>query len=373
MFTINGKSLSFVQGGNTIKPFNKNSERLLLFTKKLLQNTPSMSVPDDSQFLFAAKDMIAKAQWNTYEVDIASDIVPFGTLYASEKRLIRAILGFFVFGDAIVSSNLRQTTAAIKHTDLANYYGEVVRQENVHNETYHTTFALLLSREEQDQVVASMTSPGRNSRLFQLKSWFDAFNQDLEAVFTDGQLLKNEARLDAAFCAQLFVNSFTEYVPFQTTFAIIARITKLKGLIQSNSYIKRDENVHAMVGVEVYTRLPVRMSRDDEIRIVKTLCTLFLDYFEEVIVVEGNENVFGCTFKDLAGYLRRRANYFLTLTSDMPAHLLPFGPEEVKTSFVNDLKLNHMVVKNNFFEQPDAGSYNNLVGEITGDMMRGFL
>jgi ribonucleotide reductase beta subunit family protein with ferritin-like domain len=197
--------------------------------------------------------------WKASEIDCSKDLEDFQTLNKDEQFYIKRILGFFSSADGLINFNLgKRFLNDVKIMEGLVCYSFQMMMENIHSEMY----SIMLDNLVKD--------PQERSDLLNAIKTIDSVNTLSKWAFKWSESNLSFAHRVVAFCV-------FEAVLFSGAFASIFWLKKFKsqgknflqGLILSNNFISRDENLHVQAGVTFYNMLEhTRLTEQDVYSIV---------------------------------------------------------------------------------------------------------
>jgi ribonucleoside-diphosphate reductase subunit M2 len=212
--------------------------------------TSYLPVQDDS--LFKLYQQAKATYWTEDEIDLSYDLVDWNTkLNTDEKNFISHILGFFVQSDQLVNINLGDRfledikMIPSKYSKYAQlFYNFQVAIEDVHTLMYETLLNEFITN--QDQLVHFKNAVSQIPAVNQKALWAIRYIDDKKS----------------SFLVRLIAFAILEGIFFSGSFCAIFWLGErnlMRGLVQSNKFISRDENLHYEFAITLFKKL-----RDDE-------------------------------------------------------------------------------------------------------------
>ena len=200
-----------------------------------------MLFPLEHEDLFDMYKQAIAAFWTVEEIDVTVDIQHWKEkLTEDERRFIRHILAFFAGADAVVMENLDMNfSGEVASAEARSFYAFQGAVEAIHNETYNVLIDSLVEDQETKHHL------------------FEALESD-PVVAQKAEYAKKYLSKDIPFVKRLIAFVIFEGVFFSSSFCSIFWMKKrglMPGLGLANSFIARDENLHATFGVALYHKL----------------------------------------------------------------------------------------------------------------------
>jgi ribonucleotide reductase beta subunit family protein with ferritin-like domain len=179
-----------------------------------------------------------RALWTSDEVDLSHDGRTWATLAPAEQQFIKMVLAFFAASDGIVMENLAvRFFADVPMPEARAFYAMQLFIENEHAIMYAQLIeTYILDAAEKDAVFRAMeTDPAVKAKADWALRWIDG---------------------GASFAERLLAFICIEGIFFSGSFCCIYWVKErgiLPGLVASNDFIARDENLHCLFGIRLYT------------------------------------------------------------------------------------------------------------------------
>jgi ribonucleotide reductase beta subunit family protein with ferritin-like domain len=189
--------------------------------------------------------------WKAEEIDFSKDYDDFIKLEPEVQNIIKMILAFFANADGIVNFNIgARIMNEITIIEAKMAYQFQIAIENVHNETYSLMLNTLIKDEDEREYLSNSITTIPAIKL--MTDWALKWINDEKTTLGE--------RLVAFACV--------EGIFFSGAFAIIFWLknyksktkTCMKGLVDSNNLIARDEALHCKFGCELYKMLNNKLS-----------------------------------------------------------------------------------------------------------------
>jgi ribonucleotide reductase beta subunit family protein with ferritin-like domain len=209
-------------------------------------------LPVQDKELFALLQQAKATFWTEDEIDLSNDLVDWQTkLNDTEKDFISHILGFFVQSDQLVNINLGDRflidieSIPIQYSKYAKlFYNFQVAIEDIHTLMYETLLNEFIV--DQDQLLHFKNSIENIPAVSKKAQWAVKYIDDKESNFL----------------VRLIAFAILEGIFFSGSFCAIFWLGErnlMRGLVNSNKFISRDENLHYEFALCLFKKL-----RDDD-------------------------------------------------------------------------------------------------------------
>lgn len=201
-------------------------------TEPILISNPNRFVlfPIEHQDIWDLYETQLSAMWTTQEVDLSKDISHWeNKLTNNERFFIKNVLAFFAASDGIVNENLAiNFLNEVQYTEAKFFYGFQIMMENIHSQMYSLLIDTYIkdSKERQECFNAIEYMPPVKKKAEWALKWIesDSFVERLIAfVAVEGIFFSG------SFCSIFYLKSRG----------------LMPGLCDSNTFISRDEAMHA--------------------------------------------------------------------------------------------------------------------------------
>lgn len=272
--------------------------------------------------------------WTVEEIRLSDDLVDWNDkLNDNERFFLKNILAFFAASDGIVNENL-----------IVNFYNEVqipeARQfytvqmmiESIHNETYSVLIDTYVSNtEEKNKLFHAIENipavkkkadwaikwiqegsalqqfiPDKYMKSFKLLSKNDEFTTPIKEALN---FLTYER---PSFAQRLLAYVCVEGIFFSGSFCAIYWLKSrglMPGLSTANSFIARDENLHADFSIELYKMLDNRLDEQMAHSIFKEAVDIEKEFITESLPV----SLIGMNCNLMSQYIEYTADRWLIL------------------------------------------------------------
>jgi len=270
--------------------------------------------------------------WVVEEIDLSKDAYDWENVLDDNDRLfIMHILAFFASADGIVNANIKENLidlVKIKEAECA--YGKQFEMENIHGELYSLLLETFIKdstlRKNLINSVSTISSIKKKAEW--CRYWIDS---------------------DMSYAHKLFAFAVVEGVFFSGSFASIfwlkTRGNIMPGLMKSNKFISRDENLHVVLAWTLYLLLKNKLKYTVVIEILRTA----VEIEDEYINVSLPCRLLGMNSELMSQYIRYVADRLL----------VQFGYPKfyhVENPFEFMKKIDNFVKSNFFDERNDAYS-----------------
>ena len=268
-----------------------------------------------------------KAFWTAEEIDFAADIPDFEKLKDNEKEFIENILAFFAGSDGIIFENINCNFAQeIQIPEARLCYGFQAMMEGIHSECY----SLMIDTYVKD--------PVRKDQLFNAI-------EKLPAVQKKAQWACKWLNQSIPISKRLVAFAIVEGIFFAGSFCAIFWLKNVKGLMtkalcKSNEFIARDESLHALYSVLLYSYVVNKLSEEEIHEMFKEAIDIEIEFITESL----NCNLLGMNSDKMIEYIQFVSNRLLNQLGYSSLYSINECPFE----FMKTIGLNG---KSNFFEQ----------------------
>lgn len=275
---------------------------------------------------------IAEASfWTAEEIKLADDVGQYNALNADEKNFLNITFAFFAVADGIVAENLAANfMKEVQAPEARCFYGFQIAIENIHAETYSKIISELLVKDPQLQ--AQLFNSIENYPCIKKKTeWAQNFFDSNKYNF---------AERIVAFAA-------IEAVAFSSSFCCIfwfKKQQKLPGVCLANTFISRDEKLHADFACLLYSMIPdyLKPAKSRVIEIISELVEL-----EKLQTKESLKN-------DLRGMNEKLMHQYIEYVADNLIKQLGYEKYYKSSNPFGFMETIAIEGKTNFFEQPVA-------------------
>lgn len=315
----------------------------------LARLTSYLPVEDDT--LFKLYQEAKATYWTEDEIDLSYDLVDWNTkLNDTEKNFISHILGFFVQSDQLVNINLGDRFLEdikdiprkySKYSQL--FYNFQVAIEDIHTLMYETLLNELIT--DQDKLLHFKNAVSEIPAVNQKAIWAIRYIDDKES----------------SFLIRLIAFAILEGIFFSGSFCAIFWLGErnvMRGLVQSNKFISRDEHLHYKFAIALFKKL-----RDTEgYTIDSTIIKKMIVEAVEIEVQFINESI-SCNMVGMNPTLMSQYIQFVADTLMTDIDLDPIYGTTNPFSFMVNLGL---ADKSNFFESVESVYVKASMGTLHG-------
>jgi ribonucleotide reductase beta subunit family protein with ferritin-like domain len=214
-----------------------------------------------------------EAFWTPEMVDFNQDQYDFQKLDPNIQHFIKMVLAFFAGADSIVIENIDSNFTKITVREALVAYSFQESIENIHGEVYADMLINIITDSvERDELInAFKTVPSIKQMIGWGRKW-----------------ISSKRRL--AFSMVAF--TIFEGLMFSGAFASIYWLKKIlgedkmKGLVQSNNYIAKDEGMHTTFGFEIYKHIIHKLSNDEMYSMINEAVEISKSFTIDAIKVE---------------------------------------------------------------------------------------
>ena len=208
--------------------------------------------------------------WKVEEIDFSLDLQHFDEkLTDNERFFLKNILAFFASSDGIVNENLAiNFYNELQIPEARNLYAVQIMMEAIHSHTY----SLMIDIYIKDQ--------NEKTRLLNAIETVPAVKKKADFAL---KYIQN-----GSFPERLLAFLGFEGICFSGAFCAIFWIKSrglMPGLAMSNQFISRDENIHAMTGVLIYSKLEQKLSEKDVHKLFNEIYEIEQEFINESLPV----------------------------------------------------------------------------------------
>lgn len=264
--------------------------------------------------------------WTIEEINVSEDRAQYPKLPRGIQHFIKYILAFFAASDGIINLNLiERFRKEVGMLEATYFYDFQVMMENVHANTYSMLLdAIIPSATERDELLNAIQTMPIIARIS--KFMFDCIGSD------------------ASLAERLLRMACIEGILFTGCFCAIYWLQGrglMPALAHSNELIARDEALHTMFSMFLYTMIEQnRQLSPSEIRaVVKEAVDIAIEFIKEALpepLPEMNAEL-------MADYIRCQADNLVSLIGMAPIYN---SKHEFKF-----MEQQNMINRTNFFER----------------------
>ena len=259
--------------------------------------------------------------WDVGEVSLSQDTIHYKSKLSPDMRhFVDHVLAFFAASDGIVNLNIAaRFKKDIPVLEAGYFYDFQVAMENIHAQMY----SLLLDTIIQD-------AKHRQKLLNAI--------QEMPVIKAIAEFMFKCIRSEASYAERLLRMACIEGILFTGCFCAIYWLQSrglMPGLGQSNELIARDEALHTMFAMYVYTLLDVKLSSAEITDIVTEAVTLASEFIRAALPVgmpEMNADL-------MINYIKSQADNLIFLIDQPPIynarHSFHFMDQQNQTNRVN--------------------------------------
>jgi len=231
--------------------------------------------------------------WTAEEVDLSGDMVHWNSSTEEEKHFIKMVLAFFASLDQIVMENVSVNFAdEITIPQIRSHFAVQNFMESVHGETYaNLILAYIKDPEEQRRILRSIQT-------------VDIISKKADWVL---KWMKPE---NVSLAERLVAFTCLEGVQFSGSFCAIFWLKKqgkFPGLCFANSFISRDEALHAEGSVAIYNHLKHKLPTRKVHEIFKDSVDMEIEFVKEALPV----SLIGMNADSMEEYIKYIADFWL--------------------------------------------------------------
>lgn len=211
--------------------------------------------------------------WTPVEVDLSKDRDDYkNKLNDSEKRFIDYVLAFFASLDKLVNVNITERFKGdISIFEVDCFYDLQVAIENIHSEMYSLLLDTIISDENKKKHL--LNSVTEIPVIEEMGKWI---HECIDSKARFGERLLRMACVEGIF----FIGAFCAIYWLQNKPGGL-----MKGLTQSNELISKDESLHTMFSIYLYTLLvpEAKIPQSQIVKIFKDAVKIASDFITEAL------------------------------------------------------------------------------------------
>lgn len=268
------------------------------------------------------------AHWTAEEIDFNNDAHDFVKLNKDIQHYIKHILAFFAGADSIVNINIKKkfSNITVKEAEIA--YGFQQMMENIHGEVYADMLLNIVTDEkEQHNLINSFKNEGSIKMMIEwAQQWIDSNRRIAFSI--------------VVFCifeGLMFSGAFASIYWLKKTIGE----DKMKGLVQSNLLIAKDEGLHTNFGCLMYSYIKHRLSVEEITELMNDAVHICKLFNKDAIRVD----MIGMNVELMHKYIEYIADRLMVSLGYNKIYLTPL-PDQFQ--FMDTI---FFVNKNNFFER----------------------
>ncbi len=269
-----------------------------------------------------------QSHWTPEEVDFADDKHDFNKLDANVQHFIKMVLAFFAGADTIVNINIKENFSKITIKEAEVAYGFQQMMENIHGEVYaEMLINIIEDQKERDDLINAFKNVESIKNMI---NWATAWTNGKRRI---------------AFSIMAF--TIFEGLMFSGAFASIYWLKKtvgegkMKGLVQSNNLIAKDEGMHTNFGCIIYDFVINKLTNDEAKTMMNEAVEIAKQFTKDAIRV------------DLIGMNPRLMNNYLEYVADRL--MVYLGYEKIYGTVIPEsfefMESIGFLNKDNFFER----------------------
>ena len=254
--------------------FIENAERFCLFP---------IQYPD----VFELYQQSINNTWFPRDINLSKDYHDFQSLNENEKHFVSHVLAFFASSDGIVNENLVVNFyEKFQVAEIRQLYATQIFIEAIHSEVYSLLIdTCIKDRFEKEKLFKAITNvPCVQKKANWAKKYIDS----------------------GSFPEKMIAFLVVEGIFFSGSFCAIFWIKErnlLPGLVQANSWIARDEGIHAKSAVLIYSKLQDKLSNEKVLEIFKEAIEIEKIFVTSSLPVDliGMNSVLMCDYIEFIG------------------------------------------------------------------------
>lgn len=271
-------------------------------------------------------------EWKPEELDYDSDKNEWICLTPNEKKFLENVLAFFAGADGVVLENLMSNFAKeVQWPEARAFYAFQGHMEQIHSETYSRL------------IDSYIDDPKRRDELFRGIETIPCVKKKTDWA------LKWINPEKSSFAERLVAFAIVEGIFFSGSFCAIfwlkSRNIMVTGLGKSNELIARDEGLHCLFAILLYSKLKYKLTKKRIHEIFSEAVEIEIEFITESIPCD----LIGMNNKLMTKYIKYIADYWMHQIKTTTGHKCP-KLYNVKNPF-SFMDRNGMDGKTDFFSQ----------------------
>lgn len=276
---------------------------------------------------------VMQSSWSPMEVSMASDLKDWDQITEQERQIVGGLLRGFTLIESHVNCYWRGIAEKFGAIEIKNMATAFSAQESIHAIAY-------------DHLEASLNL-----------DTYNAFKADVTASQKLNNIISNLDKKNLATSLAVF-SAFTEGVSLFSSFAVLLSFSqggRFKGLAQLLSWSISDENLHSLMGIELYKSLvkeypELKPDATDIISGCKAIVENEIAFIQNVFKGGNLQHI---NEIEVIDFIKYRANKKLMELSIPPQYTLDGNYKSVKHIFDTTTKGK---ILNDFFARARSGS-----------------
>lgn len=274
------------------------------------------------------------AFWMAEDIDMSKDKSDLQKLSPQEYHLIKNILIFFAGADGIINENLAlKFTKEVKLKEVLTFYHFQIMMENIHNEVYCNLIETYIEDSNEKQLIFHQLS-------------------NVECVQNKHKWALKWINNTTPFTTRLLAFSIVEGIYFSGSFCVIYWFGEkniLKGLVQANKYIARDEGIHTNFAILLYNKINDRLPQEQVYEIIKEAVDIekqFIQFLLPQKLIGMNYDLMCNYIEFVADNLLQDLRYNKLFGSKNPFNFMNKLNSESITNFFEGKETNYQMANN---------------------------
>lgn len=272
------------------------------------EESPIKLIPEDSRLttfpiarpqIWAYYQDAYKCFWTVEEISISADIFHYDTkLNPGEKHFVKHVLAFFAASDGIVNLNLvERFKKDLKILEVGYFYDFQIMMENIHAHMYSILLDAIIPNKTEKEIL------------------LNAINT-MPIIQKMSQYMFKCIDSEASFPERLLRMACVEGIFFTGCFCVIYWLANrglMPALGHSNELIARDEALHTMFAMMLYTMCTNKLPQDHVYSIFAEAVNLATEFIAEALP----NGLIGMNASMMTDYIKCQADNLITLI-DLP-------------------------------------------------------
>ena len=335
--------------------------------EKLLTENPNRYVlfPIEDKDIWDAYKKQEASIWHVHEVDLSGDLQDWHEkLNDNERYFIKNVLGFFAASDGIVGENLAENFySEVQLPEARCFYGFQIMMENIHSEMYSLLLETYVNDNKEKQRLFNSidTIPCIRQKAEWAFKWMrkneyselpECIKQTIITTFEncaldDPNYDNNKKAFEMvtaqspSFAERLIAFAVVEGIFFSGSFCSIFWLKQrnlMSGLCVSNKFISRDEGLHCLFAILLYSKLSKKLDEN----VVHTI-------IKEAVIIE-KQFIIESIPCDLIGMNSVMMSQYIEFVADRLSQQLGYSKIYNQTNPFPFMDMISLDYKENFFE-----------------------
>lgn len=234
--------------------------------------------------------------WPEHEIKLTDDMYDYVNLTDREKEIYREILSFFYVGDGIINENIHKLSRLCTFKE-GLFYSVQIYIETIHALAYsNSIFHVIKNEDEQNEIKRG--------------------SDNIPCIIEKTKFMKKYFDGDSSLYIKYIASACSEGIFFVSLFALVhffTKLNKMKGFVQLNEQIAKDERLHR----DYYCEISLTENPDDDEKelarkIIREAVEVELKHVEyllkDSVYSKHEDKIIGMDMENFRGYIYELAN-----------------------------------------------------------------